>query len=166
MDGTPFVLLMPTVFFQFLEAADDYYERILASFLRQLRLIAIILSLFLPPTYIAMTTYHQEMIPFTMLISIAVSREGVPFPVFIEALIMETVFELLREAGVRLPMQVGQAISIVGAERLMKETGIRSKIAKKYKATTNSKHSLPVAENLLNREFKADKPKQKMVSNL
>ena len=79
------------------------------------RVAALAVALFLPSIYIALTTYHQEMIPFSLLLSIKVAREGVPFPAFIEALIMEVLFELLREAGIRLPMQIGQAISIVGA---------------------------------------------------
>jgi hypothetical protein len=72
-------------------------------------------ALELPSIYVAITTYHQEMIPTTLLFSIAASREAIPFPGFIEALIMEISFEALREAGVRLPQVVGQAVSILGA---------------------------------------------------
>ena len=73
-----------------------------------------ITALFFPSIYIAETTFHQEMIPTQLAISIASQREGVPFPALLEALFMEVTFEILREAGIRLPMQVGQAVSIVG----------------------------------------------------
>ncbi len=115
IDGTPFTLIVPTLFWQFIQTADDYYERMMGSFVRVLRLIAFFVALFLPSLYIALTTYHQEMIPFSILVSINVAREGVPFPAFVEALIMEGIFELLREAGIRIPAQIGQAVSIVGA---------------------------------------------------
>jgi spore germination protein KA len=75
----------------------------------------VFIALTLPGLYVAVTTYHQEMIPTNLLFSIASSREAIPFPAFIEALIMEISFEALREAGVRLPKIVGQAVSILGA---------------------------------------------------
>ncbi len=115
VDGSPFTLIVPTLFWQFIQSADDYYERIFGSFVRVLRVVAFHIALFLPSLYIALTTYHQEMIPFSILLSINVAREGVPFPAFVEAIIMEGIFELLREAGIRLPAQIGQAVSIVGA---------------------------------------------------
>ncbi len=115
IDGTPNLLIVPTLFWQYIQATDDYYERIFGSFVKFLRLLAFFFALFLPSFYIAITTYHQEMIPFSMLMAVHIAREGVPFPAFVEALIMEVMFELLREAGIRLPMQIGQAISIVGA---------------------------------------------------
>jgi spore germination protein KA len=74
-----------------------------------------VMSLLLPSLYVAVTTYHMEMVPTSLLISIASSRESVPFPALVEALLMEITFEALREAGVRLPKQVGAAVSIVGA---------------------------------------------------
>lgn len=116
VDGTPFVLLMPITFFHLMQASEDYYARFqLGTFLRLLRIAAINVALLLPSVYIAVATYHQEMIPTQLLLSIAKAREGVPFPAFVEAMMMEITFEFLREAGVRLPRQVGQAISIVGA---------------------------------------------------
>ncbi len=69
----------------------------------------------LPAVYIAVTTFHQEMLPTTLLISLAAQREGIPFPGLVEALLMEITFEVLREAGVRMPRAIGPAISIVGA---------------------------------------------------
>lgn len=115
IDGTPFVLLVPVFFTQFFQAAEDYYHRSDFGVLRILRYLAIFISLLAPGVYIALTTFHQEMLPTEMLISIAAQREGIPFPAFIEALIMEITFEFLREAGVRMPRAVGSAISIVGA---------------------------------------------------
>ncbi|PKM83150.1 MAG: spore germination protein [Firmicutes bacterium HGW-Firmicutes-14] len=116
VDTTPFMLLVPVTFPQLLQASEDYYLRWpFASFIRGIRFVTLNIALLLPPLYIAVTTYHQEMLPTPLLISIAAAREGVPFPAFVEALIMETTFEVLREAGVRLPRNIGQAVSIVGA---------------------------------------------------
>ncbi|WP_017470715.1 spore germination protein [Amphibacillus jilinensis] len=116
VDGTPFVLLIPCLFEHFLQSSEDYYQRTdIATLLRLLRMLAFVLALLTPSFYIALTIFHQEMIPTTLLISLAAQREGIPFPAFIEALIMEVTFELLREAGIRLPSAVGSAISIVGA---------------------------------------------------
>lgn len=116
VDGSPFVLLVPTVFIQFLQSSEDYYERYIFSFaVRIVRYFVFIVALVLPSAYIAITTYHQEMLPTPLLISVAGAHEGVPFPSFIEAILMEITFEALREAGVRLPKPVGQTVSIVGA---------------------------------------------------
>lgn len=116
VNGTPFALILPTTFWQFLQANEDYYHRFhITVFLRVLRIFMIFLALLLPAIYIAVTTYHQEMIPTNLLYSIAASRESIPFPAFVEALIMEVAFEALREAGLRLPKIIGQAVSILGA---------------------------------------------------
>lgn len=115
-DNTPFVLFVPGEFVTYIQTAEDYFERYwLASAVRLLRYFALAMSLLLPSFYIAVTTFHQEMIPTPLLIGIAASREGVPFPALLEALFMEISFEALREAGLRLPRPVGQAVSIVGA---------------------------------------------------
>ena len=116
VDGTPFVITAPALFIQFFQAPDDYYFRFdISTGIRLLRILAFFTALIGPATYVAATTFHQEMIPTTMAIAIAAQRENVPFPAFIEALVMEVVFEILREAGLRLPRAVGQAVSIVGA---------------------------------------------------
>ncbi|MFA5449292.1 MAG: spore germination protein [Clostridia bacterium] len=116
VDGSPFVLTVPMLFIESFQTAEDYYVRpFYASLVRFLRLIAYLLSIFTVPTFITLTTYHQEFIPTTLLFTIANAREGTPFPVLIEALIMVFSFEILREAGLRLPRPVGQSISIVGA---------------------------------------------------
>ena len=115
-DGTPDVLLVPALFVNFFQSTEDYYQRAdIGTFIRLLRLVCFSIALFMPSLYIAFTTFHQEMIPAPLLISLAAQREGVPFPAFVEALIMELTFEILREAGVRLPKPVGSAVSIVGA---------------------------------------------------
>ncbi|AZB43804.1 spore germination protein [Bacillus sp. FJAT-42376] len=116
MEGTPFCIIAPGTFWSFFQAAEDYYQNYdIASLVRIVRLIAYIISLAFPATYIAVTTFHQELIPSELLISLAAQREGVPFPAFVEALLMEVIFEILREAGVRMPRPVGSAVSIVGA---------------------------------------------------
>ncbi|KYD17382.1 spore germination protein [Saccharococcus caldoxylosilyticus] len=116
MEGTPFVLVVPAVFIQFFQAVEDYYSRFdISTALRFLRVLIFFISLIAPALYIAATTFHQEMIPTPLVIAIAAQREAVPFPAFVEALVMEVTFEILREAGVRLPRAVGQAVSIVGA---------------------------------------------------
>ncbi|CAG7646890.1 spore germination protein [Paenibacillus allorhizosphaerae] len=116
VDGTPFVLMAPALFTQFYQSAEDYYQRAdFATLLRILRYVCFFISLLAPALYIAITTFHQELLPSSLLFSLAAQREGIPFPAFVEALLMETTFEILREAGVRLPKTVGQAVSIVGA---------------------------------------------------
>ncbi|WP_379135693.1 spore germination protein [Paenibacillus sp. sgz500958] len=116
IDGTPFALLAPSTFFNFFQSSEDYYQRFdISSFLRLIRYTAFFVSMLLPALYIAVTTFHQEMLPTTMLISLAAQREGVPLPALAEALLMEVTFDVLREAGVRMPRTIGPAISIVGA---------------------------------------------------
>lgn len=115
-DGTPFTLIAPTTLYSLLQSSEDYYQRFLiGTAIRWLRYFSLVIAVFLPALYVAVMTYHQEMLPTTLLLSIAASREIVPFPALVEALVMEVTFEALREAGVRLPKQVGAAVSIVGA---------------------------------------------------
>ncbi|MFP5115730.1 spore germination protein [Bacillaceae bacterium C204] len=116
VDGTPFVLIAPTTLYSLFQASEDYYQRfMIGTLIRWLRYIFILIALLLPSSYVAILTYHQEMLPTTLLLSVAQSREQVPFPALIEAIIMELTFEAIREAGIRLPKQVGSAVSIVGA---------------------------------------------------
>lgn len=116
VDGTPFVLIVPITLYSLLQAGDDYYERFLVgTFIRWLRYILLVIALLFPSLYVSVLTYHQEMLPTTLLISIAASREAIPFPALVEAFLMEVTFEALREAGLRLPKQIGSAVSIVGA---------------------------------------------------
>ncbi|MBP1995007.1 spore germination protein [Paenibacillus eucommiae] len=116
VDGTPFALLAPFVFVQIMQASEDYYERYqIATLLRWLRYLFMFLSLTTPALYVAITTFHQDLLPTTLMLSVAAAREAIPFPSVVEALIMEITFEALREAGIRLPKAVGSAVSILGA---------------------------------------------------
>lgn len=116
VDGSPFALIVPTTMISLLQASEDYYERYIpATLIRWLRYTFFVLALLLPSLYVCVVTFHQEMLPTDLIITIAVSREMVPFPALVEAIIMELLFEILREAGLRLPTQIGSAVSIVGA---------------------------------------------------
>jgi spore germination protein KA len=116
VDGSPYVLIVPCLFLTLLQTSEDYYHRFhFGTFIRIIRFIAMFLTLLTPAIYIAITTFHQEMLPTPLLINISCQREGVPFPAFVEALLMEITFEILREAGVRMPRAIGSAVSIVGA---------------------------------------------------
>ena len=109
------MLIVPALFVQFFQAAEDYYQRAdISTLLRGLRYFGLFVAALAPALYIAITTFHQEMLPTQLLISLAAQREGVPFPAFMEALMMEATYEILREAGIRMPRAVGQAVSIVG----------------------------------------------------
>lgn len=115
-DGTPYVLIAPMTFWTAFQSVEDYYERfIYSTLIRWSRFILFIVSLYLPSLFVAITTFHPQLLPTNFLLSITSAREGVPFPSVIEALLMEFLFEGLREAGVRLPKAVGSAVSIVGA---------------------------------------------------
>ncbi|CAG7631126.1 spore germination protein [Paenibacillus allorhizosphaerae] len=115
MDGTPSALISPSPFFDFFKSAeDDYLRRNMAMFLRLLRTLAIFISVFFTPMYVAALTYHYQLIPSNMLVPLAQSRSKVPFPPLMEALLLEFIIELLREAGARLPTKVGQTMGIVG----------------------------------------------------
>ncbi|QNK58300.1 spore germination protein [Paenibacillus sp. PAMC21692] len=115
VDGTPFVLVVPSTLNMFFQAAEDYYQNYqMATFLRMLRFSSFFIALLMPSIYVAIIGYHQEMIPTQLLLKLAAQREGVPFPAYLEAFIMELVFEILREAVLRMPSTAGSAISIVG----------------------------------------------------
>ncbi|MGG6311343.1 spore germination protein [Paenibacillus macerans] len=116
VDNTPFALIAPMTFWSGFQAVEDYYERSMyTTFVRFIRFALLNISLFLPSIYVSLSTFHQQLVPTNLLISIAAAREGVPFPTVVEALLMEFMFEGLREAGIRLPKPVGSAVSIVGA---------------------------------------------------
>jgi len=115
LDGTPFVLILPSTLGNGLQSPEDYYERwTIGTLLRGLRYMAAFIAIFLPALYVALVSYHPGMIPSKLAYSIAATREGVPFPPFLEALLMGITMELLREAGARLPTTIGQTIGIVG----------------------------------------------------
>ncbi|WP_027087138.1 spore germination protein [Cohnella panacarvi] len=115
VDGSPFALIVPALFLDFIQSAEDYYQPPLYSNLvRLLRFLALFIATLAPAFYISITTFHQDLFPTQLLLSLASQREGVPFPAFVEALFMEITFEILREAGIRMPRTIGQAVSIVG----------------------------------------------------
>ena len=115
-DGTPHVLIIPHLFIENIQVSEDYYSRpYIATFLRGLRIFALLLGILLPGLYVALQTFHQEMIPTVLLITMAGAREGVPLPSVLEALLMTIMLELIKESGLRLPKAVGSAVSIVGA---------------------------------------------------
>ncbi|WP_257984444.1 spore germination protein [Neobacillus cucumis] len=116
VDNSPFVLIVPVTFFQMMNSPEDYYGRfIMTSFIRFIRYLFLLIALMFPAIYIAVTTFHHELMPTNLLFSVAASREKVPFPAVVEVLLMEITFEALREAGLRLPRPIGSTVSIVGA---------------------------------------------------
>ena len=116
IDGIPSSMIIPGTLIQFLQAPEDYSQNyVISSAVRFLRIVLMLLTLFLLGLYISVTTFYQEMIPTKLVLSIASSKEGVPFPTFIEVLSMLIAFEVLVGAGLRLPKSIGQAVSIVGA---------------------------------------------------
>jgi spore germination protein KA len=116
MENSPTAIIAPTTFWSFIHTVEDQYLRMpYGNFIRIIRLVALMIALLVPATYIAVTTFHSGMIPTDLLLSIAATRERIPFPVFIEIMIMEVSFEILREAGVRVPNTLGPTIGIVGA---------------------------------------------------
>lgn len=116
VDGTPVVLTIPYLFIENFQSSEDYYlSHIFASFSRMLRILGFILTLTVPGLYVAVVAYHHELMPTRLLINIAVERASVPLPAALEAFLMLIVFDILRETGVRMPGNIGQALSIVGA---------------------------------------------------
>lgn len=115
-DGTPFVLTVPYLLVEAFQASEDYYTRYpFASVVRIIRLIAFFICTTLPALYLALISFNPEVIPFKLLITITSARGGIPYSTFTEAFLMLLGFELMREAGVRIPRPVGPAVSIVGA---------------------------------------------------
>ena len=116
INGNPYAIIMPATIEDFLFSPEDTnFRPLFANFLRIIRIIAAIITLLLPGIYIAITSFHQEILPTELLFSILAARENVPFPIIFEILLMEFSFELIREAGVRVPSPIGSTISIVGA---------------------------------------------------
>lgn len=115
VDNSPTGLILPADYNSFIKTSDDYYNRWeIASFGRLIRYIASFFAMTIPGLYLAVTNFHTQILPTTLLLSFAAAREGVPFPAVVEVLLMEIAFELLREAGVRLPGAMGNTIGIVG----------------------------------------------------
>lgn len=116
VDGSPVVLTLPYLFIENFQSAEDYYlNYYYASFYRFLRVIAFFISIIIPGFYISIVAFHREMLPTPLLISVALERQSVPFPAVIEVFLMLIVFEIIKETGIRMPSNIGQALSIVGA---------------------------------------------------
>ncbi len=116
VNGSPFAMLQPSQFFTLIETAEDYYLNAWsASLLKILRAGSYIFSILAVPVYVAVTCFHHELVPLPLLLNIAATQEGVPFPLPVSAMITEVVLDVVREAGVRLPRQFGPVVSIFGA---------------------------------------------------
>lgn len=116
VDGTPNAIIVPYLFIEHFHSLDDYLKRpYYATFIRILKIISFLFSVFLPGIYVAVCTFHQEIIPETMIFGITGQESRTPLPVMIEAIFIHLVYEIVREAGLRMPKTVGHAISIVGA---------------------------------------------------
>ena len=116
VNGTPYGIIMPSILIDFLSSSEDTnLKPNFSNFLRILRIISAFITLLLPGLYVAITSFHQEILPTSLLYSILGARENVPFPIIIEILLMEFSFELIREAGLRVPSAIGPTIGIVGA---------------------------------------------------
>lgn len=114
VDGTPFVITVPYFFLENFQAPDDYYlNKYFVNFTRVIRWIAFFLATFMPGLYVAILTHHFALIPSLFVFRLAVSRAGVPLPTIVEVLIMMVAFQLIKEAGLRLPQPIGGAMSIV-----------------------------------------------------
>lgn len=116
VNGSPYALIVPAIIIDFLSSVEDLnLNFIFANFLKIIRIIGLFIAIFLPGFYVAITLFHQEFLPDELLFAIVSSRENIPFSVIFEIIIMEISFELIREAGIRVPSSLGQTIGIVGA---------------------------------------------------
>ncbi len=115
IDGSSYAIMGPTTFLSFFQTTEDYYVRwTMGTFIRLVRFLATIMSIFFTPLYVLAVTFHYEIIPSDLLVQLGQTRSKVPFPPILEALFLEFTIELLREAGARLPTKVGQTMGIVG----------------------------------------------------
>ena len=129
MDGSPFALTAPALFVEFLHTSQDYYDHSLAAtMIRWVRFLGLFVTLILPAFYVAMTTFHPDLLQTTTLLRIAGSREGLPYPVLIEAIFMIMTFELIREAGLRLPKTFGSPIVIILALVIIGQAAVQAGI--------------------------------------
>jgi spore germination protein KA len=116
LDGTPMVMTVPYLFVENFQNSEDYYfSYFYTSFSRMIRILGFFLTVTVPAFYIAIVVYHKEMLPTQLFINVAIERQNVPLPAAIEAFIMLIVFDIIKETGIRMPSNIGQALSIVGA---------------------------------------------------
>jgi len=116
IDASPYALVMPTLFIQLIHSSEDFYQpAIISSFFRLIRLLGLLMALFLPGIYVSLLIHHAELLPINLLFSLVGQRTQVPLPGFLELLLIMVVFDLLREAGTRMPTALGATLSFVGA---------------------------------------------------
>lgn len=128
VDGSPIAITIPFVFQEYFQASEDYYiNYYYASINRIIRYICFFLSISTPAIYISLISFHSEMLPTPLLLSIVSARQGVPLPAILETLVLLFVFEILREAGIRFPEQIGSTVSIVGA-LIIGEAAVRARL--------------------------------------
>lgn len=115
VDGTPFSLIVPHLFIESFQALDDYTQKpFYAAFIRCVRVIAYLITLFLPGAYVAVASYNPEMLPSSLILNLAATEQTAPFSLMVECLFIHFMYEILREAGIRLPRPIGHAIGVVG----------------------------------------------------
>lgn len=132
VSGTPYALIAPAVFIDFLSSPEDYNQKHqYANLIKLVRIFAFIVSVFLPGMYIAILHFHQELLPTDLVFAIAAARRSIPFPVIVEILIMELSFELIREASLRIPSPMGSTIGIIGGI-ILRRSCCSCKFSKSY----------------------------------
>lgn len=147
-EGTPWVLIVPTLFVSFLQASEDYYDRpMLTTVNRMARYLAFIMAVSLPALYISLLSFQPELIPYELFVILAQARSEVPFPVLVEVLIQEIIIQLVVETGLRLPTSIGQTVGVV-AGIVLGQAAISANIASPaiimvITITTISTFSLP-----------------------
>lgn len=115
MDGSPFALIVPHLFIESFQTLDDYTQKpFYAAFIRLVRIIAYFITLFLPGAYVAIASYNPEMLPSSLILNLAAAEQTAPFSLMVECLFIHFMYEILREAGIRLPRPIGHAIGVVG----------------------------------------------------
>lgn len=128
MEGTPYIMVFPSLFTDFFQTVDDYYEKpILSSFLRFLRLFSAFIVITLDPIFMEMIRLNNEFVPIKFVIPIVQARQGIGLSIFLEILLMEIVVELLREGGLRLPSKIAQTLSVVGGI-IIGDTAVKSRV--------------------------------------
>lgn len=116
LDGTPYALIVPNLFIEHFQSFDDYAHRpYFTAFVRLLKYVSFLLTILLPGCYVALATFHPESLPHLLLFNIIAAEETTPFPLMLEALMIHFIYEIMREAGLRLPRPIGHAVGIVGA---------------------------------------------------
>ena len=116
VDGTPFALIVPSLFIENFQNVDDYCSKpYFATFVRLIKYLAFFITVYLPGLYISFVNFNPEIIPRSLLYNIASNQSIMPFSIVVEAIVINFIYEIMREAGIRMPQSVGHAVSIVGS---------------------------------------------------